>query len=334
MVKSINVKEDRTDRKQKDYTWRKYNIFTRWLHKRNQTILIVFDAKDVIKERLPGLLLEGLDASRFHDPFWVYALLFEDVIRLQDDAIWVVRDRVRAIEKNRPLREKPEIDYTELHDLSRHAIHVSETPDLSVKTVSSIVAQHKQLSDRHRARGESNTVTMHIQDRLLFHEHMLFSLQCRAASNKEHLTNEIGLAFNTVAQYDSRVAVKIGRAAQTDTSAMRTIAFLTLVFLPATFISAVFSTSFFDYDAVRDKWSAPSKFWLYWAFAAPVTIITASCWWVFTNLYPPRLLGDEAEQPRGAKLVKEKVKGFKKEIREKFRRRDDVDKESLVNSRA
>lgn len=90
--------------------------------------------------------------------------------------------------------------------------------------------------------------------RLYFYLHMMKSLKSRAQANKERLLNEItlvrnslhflmitwlrlGKAFNTVAQYDSRISVQIGQAAQSDSAAMKTIAFLTLAFLPATFIS-------------------------------------------------------------------------------------------------
>lgn len=44
-------------------------------------------------------------------------------------------------------------------------------------------------------------------------------------------------AFNTVAQYDSGIVVRIGKAAQKDSAAMKTIALLNLVFLPGTFIA-------------------------------------------------------------------------------------------------
>jgi hypothetical protein len=44
-------------------------------------------------------------------------------------------------------------------------------------------------------------------------------------------------AYNTVAQYDSRLSVQINKAVQIDSAAMKTIAYLTLAFLPATFIS-------------------------------------------------------------------------------------------------
>jgi hypothetical protein len=43
-------------------------------------------------------------------------------------------------------------------------------------------------------------------------------------------------AFHTVAQYDSKVSVQVGQAAQSDSAAMKTIAFLGLTFLPATYV--------------------------------------------------------------------------------------------------
>jgi hypothetical protein len=42
--------------------------------------------------------------------------------------------------------------------------------------------------------------------------------------------------FNTVAQHDSHIGVRIGEATQVDSAAMKTISVLGLVFLPATFV--------------------------------------------------------------------------------------------------
>jgi hypothetical protein len=43
-------------------------------------------------------------------------------------------------------------------------------------------------------------------------------------------------AFSSVAQYDSRIGVRISKATQVDSAAMKTISVLGLVFLPGTFI--------------------------------------------------------------------------------------------------
>ncbi|KAI9739798.1 MAG: hypothetical protein M1834_006519 [Cirrosporium novae-zelandiae] len=72
---------------------------------------------------------------------------------------------------------------------------------------------------------------------LQFQISTLYGLQLRSNSNKERLLNEINLAFNTVAQYDSRTSVRIGQEVQLDSATMKTIATLNLMFLPATFVS-------------------------------------------------------------------------------------------------
>lgn len=69
---------------------------------------------------------------------------------------------------------------------------------------------------------------------------------------------------------------------------MKSIALLTMVFFPATFLSvcsvsliefgaaltqsqALFSTTFFTFG--DSGWKASPKLWVYWAIAAPVTIL-------------------------------------------------------------
>ena len=117
---------------------------------------------------------------------------------------------------------------------------------------------------------------------------MIRNLGHRAVSNRERLQNEIQLAFNTVAQYDAGITVDIGRAAQTDSAAMKTIGYITMTFLPATFISALFSMSFFDFDAEANIWSMSSKFWVYWACAIPTTLVTFVLWHFWHKIFPLR----------------------------------------------
>jgi Mg2+ and Co2+ transporter CorA len=79
--------------------------------------------------------------------------------------------------------------------------------------------------------------------------------------------------------------VEIGRAAQIDSSAMKTISFVTLAFLPPTFISSIFSMSFFQCGE-DNGWGMSNKFWLYWVFAIPTTIATVVIWQYWHKLLP------------------------------------------------
>ncbi|KAI9781822.1 MAG: hypothetical protein M1816_002172 [Peltula sp. TS41687] len=236
-------------------------------------------------------------------------------------AAWDIRDLVRETEMKRtsaqePKPGKPRPNYPLLRDIARHAIHVSETLDLAVNTVESILREHEPfVSHTSDADRKMKAVSKQIHRRLLFYNQMLRSLRSRSASNKDRLLNEIGLAFKMVAQYDSHIFVEIGRAAQSDSSAMKGVAFVTLTFLPATFISAIFSMSFFDYGTDSGSWSVSDKFWIYWAVAAPLTILTWILWYCWNKLSPPVPNREEREQARGEKRVEGEMREVAKKLR-------------------
>ena len=305
---------------QKNYLWYKFNIFTRWISNTNRSIIVVFDPRPAVKERLPSPLLGSLDLLDVRDPYWIHALFAEEVLRLQDEAVWSVRNLVRKTEIQRTTSTAPNPDYPRLHDIARHAIHVSETLDLSVKTVKCMMTHHDQFfADGSTPDDRTKKAQRKIQKRLHLYDNLMSSLWSRSASNKERLLNEIQLAFNTVAQYDSRIGVEIGRAAQVDGSAMKTIAFLTLTFFPATFISAVFSMSFFNYNPETDEWTMSKKFWVYWAVAIPVTCITGLLWSFWHRFFPPKKIGEEDLEPRskGVNLAKREIMEMATKLRAK-----------------
>ncbi|KAK7419057.1 hypothetical protein QQX98_003559 [Neonectria punicea] len=276
------------------HEWYKFNIFTRWIASSQQTIVLVFDPVKPLRERFPSPILDNPDQDRLSDPFWIHARLLDDLVRLQDTAVWTIRTHIRTAEKGRKASGKPSPNYGLFHDLARHAIHVSETLAVSLKTIASITQHHNAfMAEADEAKALDRNAFLQVHERLLWYEHMIDSLRLRASSNKERLMNEIQLAFNTVAQYDSGISVQIGRATQSDSAAMKTIAFVTMAFLPATFISAVFSTSFFNYDADSDRWSVSGKFWMYWVFAIPITLATSGLWFVWQKAYQPQLMGDD-----------------------------------------
>lgn len=284
-----------------DYNWRKLNIFTIWHRTTRRTTVLVFDPPPSIVDTLPRLLLDNTSDVDARDPFWMYIPLVDEVIRLQHPAVWGIRNLVRTTEESRSSGDRPTPDYRRLHDLARHAIHVSETLELATNTIDAILAHHGRVVSLLAAGADLQGTGASVGNRLLFYRDMLRSLSLRSASNRNRLQNEIGLAFNTVAQYDARISLDIGRAAQADGAAMRTIAFVTLVFLPATFVCAIFSMSFFDYDASSGSWLVSPDFWRYWAVAVPVTVCTATLWLAWTSLFPPMPIGSTRPK-RGSSL--------------------------------
>ncbi|KAI1823965.1 hypothetical protein F4861DRAFT_283028 [Xylaria intraflava] len=260
------------------YRWYKLNVFIRWDRSRQQTIVITFDTHSDIARRFLESL-ENPDPDSLHCPFWFYPCLLNEVARIQESAVWAIRDQVRAVEKETMPKGRPKPDYRHMHDIARHGIHVTETLDVAVQTITRMLDRHEGLL--HLVSKDDGSDDLHSQ--LQFFESFISSLRCRSVSNDKRMLNEIQLAFNTVAQHDASTSLKV--------------AVVALIFLPPTFVSAIFSTSFFNFSPDAG-WIVSDKFWLYWAFAAPITILTAVGWYYLRRYGTPKLPMPRYERKR------------------------------------
>ncbi|KAJ6006387.1 hypothetical protein N7451_004331 [Penicillium sp. IBT 35674x] len=310
------------------YTWSKLSVSTRWLRSTNQMGILLLDPTEDISTPLVTP-----DPRKLNDPFWVYSGILQEVARLQEIAVWKIRNHVRNIEKqaeeeekkkqeekakekekgneNVSLGKRPEPEYRRLHDIARHAIHVTESLDVAVQNVNHIIRQHEMYIHARRnlyaPLTSQDTPFEDISSRLSFFQSHIESIRHRSISNQKRLQNEIQLKFNEVAQYDAGVTVQISHAARLDSATMKTLSFVTLTFLPPTFISAIFSMSFFNYD--RDLgWAVSDKFWIYWVFAIPTTVMTGLIWQYWSKLFP---------NPFSSHIAKEESKKIPEQVSEK-----------------
>lgn len=264
-----------------DYEWSKINMFTQWRCSTNQTALLFFDPTKQVDHKITGL---EPDPSCFQDPFWIYTHIMDEVSNLQDSAVWAIRNQVRGIETQEQPKGKPQPDYRRLHDIARHAIHVTEALDVSLHTLDHILRHHMRYTGQTDPPQKPNAF-QDVRSRLEFAQSCLNSLRQRSISNEKRLQNEIQLTFNTVAQHDAGVTVKISQAMMSDSTALKTLAFVTFAFLPPTFICSVFSMSFFNYSADAG-WTVSKDIWIYWAFAVPTTVVTTLLWHYWHKFIP------------------------------------------------
>lgn len=262
-------------------------MFTRW--NSNHTSILLFDMKPQVNTAVTSSLMQ-VHSDHLTDPFWPYITISSELVPLEDAAVWAVRGQVREIETKRLPRGKPDPNYRDLHDIARHAIHVTETLDVITDTLDSLIHHHKEI--KPQVENEKTWQNLHV--RLQSDKQMLSSLRHRSASNEKRLQNEMQLAFQNVAQYDSRLSLHIAKASQIDSAAMKTISILTLIFLPPTFICSLFSMSFFNYD-ITLGWSISSEFWIYWAFAAPTTLIVSILCYYWQIIFPTKFDVDKED---------------------------------------
>lgn len=112
---------------------------------------------------------------------------------------------------------------------------------------------------------------------------------------------------------NARMAVASSR----DSSSMKALAVITAIFLPGEFLGTLFGMSMFDWlapneeDGSRGRGSQGSEehddgilsrlFWVYWALAVPLTLVTLllwRAWWVSQDRYFRRHLSRDLSEER------------------------------------
>ncbi|KAI9665064.1 MAG: hypothetical protein M1821_006512 [Bathelium mastoideum] len=134
---------------------------------------------------------------------------------------------------------------------------------------------------------------------------------------EQRISIQLNALFNLIAQNDAihshefaRDAKIIAAASQRDSFSMKILAVLTMCFLPGTFVATLFSMTIFDWDTASSPSSAAansatrqqqsqsvvsSKFWVYWAVAVPLTLLTftiCAAWMLLERVRQKRRTSD------------------------------------------
>ncbi|KAJ4379966.1 hypothetical protein N0V86_004272 [Didymella sp. IMI 355093] len=264
----------------KKYKWHEMTFFTRWDPEHSVVFCIGAGSEfeQIFHETLGRMWTDLPSAS----PWTIQLPILEAVIELQDRGVWLIRDVVRNVEKDRSRSTRAHDDFVRLHEAARHTSHCIETLSVSIQTISALQHEILEVSPNAQQDQSIHRATKKVQKHVAAQLRMMRNLLARSQSNRDRLQNEIAFAYNMIAQRDSRTMTRLGEAARLDGRAMRTIAVVTMAFLPPTFLSAIFSMSFFNFQPGQDggegEWKVSDKFWVYFAFAIPLTCFTLMVW--------------------------------------------------------
>ncbi|RYP21592.1 hypothetical protein DL767_009232 [Monosporascus sp. MG133] len=175
------------------------------------------------RDSIKSALTSGADKTDFSDAYSVFAVALYELLSLYDNSVWSIRDHICGWEAAR--QEDP--DYPLLHEIARHATHVSETLAVALGSVKGLQKQHLDFMASH---DQNNSPWRRNHSPFQFPLRVLDALFLRSESNKARLQNETQLL-------DSKIQVRIGEEAKKETTAMKAIAVITMTFLPATFVS-------------------------------------------------------------------------------------------------
>ncbi|KAI4865813.1 hypothetical protein F4820DRAFT_469434 [Hypoxylon rubiginosum] len=92
---------------------------------------------------------------------------------------------------------------------------------------------------------------------------------------------------------DTIASMELTRGAKADSSSMKVIAVMTMIFLPGTFFAALFAIPSLKWD---NQDVVGEKFWIYWAFTIPFTLLIFFLWLVITQRSQMRSLVDAGKE--------------------------------------
>ncbi|KAF4450956.1 Mg2+ transporter protein, CorA-like/Zinc transport protein ZntB [Fusarium austroafricanum] len=238
-----------------DYSWLFLAFSILWLktsENKVSCVLVCYDdsskIKDCIVEGFKDYPTENIKES----PFAIYDALLRVITMQYDTALWLFRKPIRDIEKGRKgfadkipdlMNQKLEdgngvmATYIRMHELSRHAIHMSETLQVATKTVNSTL-RHVDSHVNILPHQSSEARAMNTIAGLQFSAGLLANLKLRADAFVDRLENEIRLAYNIVSVYQLQDTQRLLQEFREEEKDLITVVGqLTLIFLPATFVT-------------------------------------------------------------------------------------------------
>lgn len=243
---------------QADSSWQ---ISSSHLHVRTRSdgtkcvTLLLFGAVRSLIDRFERLLAHPAWRDVIEEPFLLFVIIEEDLYNHIDDLAWGLADVFRGKERwtlqragrrtkdNKRVtngrRELEVVDFTGLHNISKHCTFLNETVEASLCTLEAMILH---ISHAQRLTTAPPTkLQIALLSSMIYRQNAFRSTQLRLRSLEKRMANVISLSFNLVTQQDSRIM-------QDDSNAMKAIAVLTLIFLPATGISSIFSMPFFEVE--------------------------------------------------------------------------------------
>lgn len=185
------------------------------------------------------------------------------------------------------------------HKLSRNLItleHRSQRDRSNIDRLLRDLDRLWKLANKHRPnKSDDSYIDISIHDRV---RDCLLCLKDSALDRERQIINLqrktqifVTLLYNLITGHDSATNLRIASGtanvaheAKKDSTSMKIIAGVTMFYLPATFVCSLFGTNFvaLDTNGPSDPNFVVSKFWwVYLAFAIPLTGFTVFCFWLW-----------------------------------------------------
>ncbi|KAK2765206.1 hypothetical protein FQN54_008905 [Arachnomyces sp. PD_36] len=190
-----------------------------------------------------------------------------------------------------------------LHKMSRNLITLEHNNQRDASNIDHLLRDHARLgrlAKRYSNGAVCTEVGSHerVRDDLLALRDFCEDRHRRILNLRQRTNNFITLLYNLITGHDSSINLRIAaqsaniaRESRKDSMSMKVIAGLTLLYLPAMFVCSLFGTNLIALDTSTSgepTFVVSRLWWMYLAFAVPLTVLTMSGFLLWRRLREQR----------------------------------------------
>ncbi|ORY61637.1 uncharacterized protein BCR38DRAFT_487381 [Pseudomassariella vexata] len=280
---------------QADFSYIRSGFFLRRSAPNADTTLICFGAREQVEKALERFIASYAWEMASLEPLALFDVILMGLFHEVDQNIWNMADVFGPLEHKILTYANSRDDhhlnktmpFADLHNISKHTIHLHEAIAAQLLLVDSIIARLGMHDERHMQsqQGSSSDAAklqarQQVRESLEYRKSLVQSTQMRLGSLQRRIDNIIALSFNLVTQNDSMIMINDSKVMAQDSNSMKVIAGITMLFLPATAVASILGSQLFV-----DNVPTP-LFRVMWWIIIPLTILVflfAALWLRWTS---------------------------------------------------
>jgi hypothetical protein len=132
-----------------DYNWAEFGFWTEWIPSHSSILLCITDRQSQATwcRSMEEALRQSEPILRLDEPFDWHAFVLPHITAAFDRSVWSCRDLVRFSEQNRPNADAAQPQHSDMHELARHAIHITETISMALNVLDAMKQEIETSTD-------------------------------------------------------------------------------------------------------------------------------------------------------------------------------------------
>lgn len=169
------------------------------------------------------------------------------------------------------------------------------------------IGVYEEMQDAYERRwggAVSAKQRRYVRDALRLIKSKLDVLELDFMYARERARNQASAVTQIMTRDDTLASIELAKAAGRDGASMKVVAIMTMAFLPGTFFAALWAVPSLQWEDDAET-VVGKRFWIYWAFTLPLTVLVFVLWALLTQREELATLWADVTKPRLRRRVRE-----------------------------